>query len=204
VKIEDLTIRQQRVFSCASALALAAAVFAETSGVPMTRGRWLEVPGGADAVIRALGLSDRKWAMKTVKSLEDSGVCRRVETRLFARVREFYTPSCKLCELCDAGVSKLDGSRYCPSCNQLRRRDWKGLALDMWLELKAKGWGNMKIANHIAQRLKRSMWGYAEGGVQGSGSGDGEGVIPALVAMGVFPDAMLKICERARAGEEVE
>lgn len=202
MNLADLTIRQQRALAMGSALALAAVVYAETAGVRKPWRRWLDVPGGEAKLGDRMGAEDRNWLARTVDDLIEKGLMQRVQTRLLVKVQEFH-PGFKRCEICCSKVAAIDGAKLCPTCLQLKRREWKGDALEMWCTLKAKGWGDMKIANHISLRLKRSMWGYAEEEGRGAGSGDGEGVIPALVAARAFPVEMLRLCAEARGQEEV-
>jgi ribosomal protein L32 len=156
---------------------------------------------------------NRTAAFRALLELETHGfVMREGKTsraRLYVLIHDlalFRTQAPSVENACECGEPKsaIRGAKTCPKCLQAYRRAWKGDALEMWRTGKAKKWGDMKIAHHISLRLNRPLWGRAEEGVQGSGSGDGEGVIPALVTLGVFPEEMMTLARRARSGDEGE
>jgi hypothetical protein len=150
---------------------------------------------------------ESKRARAIVAELESYRLVRRVghttAQRIFLLVlRE--SVSGDGCEICGQPRATLRGARRCPRCVQLQRREWKGEALELWRSLAGRGRSDMNIAWHISKRLNRPLWGRSEDGEQGSGSGDGEGVIPALVELGVFPQSMLEVARLARAGGNEE
>lgn len=161
-------------------------------------------------IARWCGWEGRSAASDAVTALVEHRLVARVgsgkDQRIFvlclgsARSREQETA----CKMCPRDAAGLKGSDVCAACRQIERRLWKGEALEIWRKCKRLGFSDEKIAYTVHARLKRPLWGKAEEGVKGSGSGDGEGVIPALVALGVFPRDMLRNAERARAGEDGE
>lgn len=106
----------------------------------------------------------------------------------------------RTCEVCGADVAKLKGARRCAACLQVQRREWKADLLAIWENGLRLRWSLWKIAYAASVRLGRPLWGRS-GGIPGSGS---EGVIPAGVALGIFPRSMLQQAAAARRGEEGE
>lgn len=92
----------------------------------------------------------------------------------------------------------------CPRCLQtMGRRSWKADGMEILFNGWRNGWSDARIAYAIHAYTKQPLFGRAEDGVAGSGSGAGEGVIPAFVAMGLFPEEMLRSVKHARRGDEM-
>lgn len=72
--------------------------------------------------------------------------------------------------------------------------------MDIWQTGAAEGLADMAIAYRIHVATGRTLWGSSIEGEQGSGTGSGEGVIPAMVELGLFPPSMLEYAKRARRG----
>ncbi len=157
---------------------------------------------------RLCGVDEESNVRKVMAELEAHRLIARIgrtsRMRLFVLVLGSIQPEDNKCSTCWATKAKLRGSKQCPKCIQIGRRSWKGDALELWRIGKSKGWSDMRIAMHMHARLDRPLWGRAEDGVAGSGSGEGEGVIPAMVALGVFPAELLDLCRAARRGDEGE
>jgi hypothetical protein len=119
----------------------------------------------------------------------------------------------RLCETgCGDPVSTLRGSKRCPTCLQGQRRDWKGQVLDIWREAKRQGLTDGQFLTRAHNKVRRvdaegvthaiPLWGRAEDGVQGSGSGAGESLICACVEMGILSDEWVTRARRARNGDD--
>lgn len=159
---------------------------------------------------RVCGWIGPSAASEAVAELVEARLLKRVSTgagnahRLVV-VEEKDRKRKKACEVCGAPVNeRMRGAKRCPACVQPQRREWKGDLLAIWHNAQALGWDDWKVAYTAHVRLKRPLWGRSEEGVAGSGSGDGEGVVNAGVALGIFPSTMLDNARRARRGEEGE
>lgn len=146
----------------------------------------LEVPGGKRAIAAALEIGNDDHVRAALASLEARGLVERKAHGYRVFLRRTTPISGGLCEVCEAPVATLRGAKRCPSCVQIQRREWRGDLLRIWRNGRALGWSEEKIAYVAHVRLKRPLWGYAEEGVKGSGSGDGEGIVAAGIAMGIF------------------
>ncbi len=122
--------------------------------------------------------------------------------------------SAGICEVCTAPVAKLDGARRCAAHLQFQRREWKADVLEIWRKGKLAGRSDSWIVQACYTTVRRKdgdgvlhvipRWGRVDD-TQGSGSGGAsEGLIPAMVDMGILPAEWLKLCELARAGGEVD
>lgn len=167
-----------------------------------------EVPGGQETIRALLGDVERKHVIAALDDLERDRLIKRVGhtrgQRLFVLVLVPFSSDAdqRRCEVCEEPVARMRGAKRCPKCIQIQRREWKSELLTIWRNGQRQGWSDDKIAFTAHVRLKRPLWGYAEDGVQGSGSGSGEGIVPALVEMGLVDASMMERARFARRGGE--
>lgn len=118
-----------------------------------------------------------------------------------------------VCEVCGGKAFGLRGARYCATCTQGRRREWKGEVLEVWRRGKIAGLHDSAIIQRAYNKVRRidadgvehviPRWGRTsdEGGGGGRTGGDGassEGLIPAMVEMGLIGDEWLDLAKKAR------
>lgn len=176
-----------------------------------------EVQGGQATLQAILGYTNRGHVCRALDACEEAKLIKRVGTsrgqRLFVLVLMPFSSSEKLCETgCGDKVGTLRGSKRCPTCLQGQRREWKGQVLDIWREAMRQGLSDGAFLTRAHNKVRRvdaegvshaiSLWGRAEDGVQGSGSGAGESLVSACVEMGILDDEWLTRARRARNGDE--
>jgi len=169
------------------------------------------------------GWDDVSTARRAVAELEKYNLVRRSGTAekwrltvIFRDSRAFSPTPPPACEVCGDEPSKMRGARRCPRCNQGKRREWKAQVMGIVHEAWRSGVTDDSL---IIQRCYNTVrrvdtdgvmhaiprWGRVsdEGGAGGRDGGDGaasEGLVPAMVEMGLIDESWLDTAKRARRG----
>jgi hypothetical protein len=175
-----------------------------------------EVPGGQPALRHAMNYEGRSAVSEALDELEGYSLIARVGSTRGQRVFVLVLARKREQSMCpECGVRPLRphrGARECATCFQtVSRRGWKDELLTTWATLKSREppVGDWVIARRVHANTRHlghkapTMFGYAEDDVPGSGSGDGEGIVQAGVAMGIFPETMLRVAKHARRGDDI-
>ncbi len=166
-----------------------------------------EVIGGQATLRELLDIKNASHLCDSLGFLE--------EARLFVLVLSPFASIERRCEICGDAPTKLRGAKTCAQCLQGPvRRAWQADVMEIWRRGKIAGRTDSAIIQAAYNKVRRvdsegvshviPRWGRAEEGQKGSGSGAGEGLVVAMVDMGLLSDDWLRVARLARGGNEGE